>query len=78
MVQTDLREDEMLDIGMHALTYLQYDIVQQQIPADGTWKSAKRRSQDVLLPDMDENCAILKNFLLDKAPVEEPESEKNA
>lgn len=78
MVQTDLREDEMLDIGMHALTYLQYDIVQQQIPADGTWKSAKRRSQDVLLPDMDENCAILKNFLLEKAPVEEPESEKNA
>lgn len=71
MVQTDLRGEEILELGLQALPYLQYDIVQQQIPADGTWKSAKRRSQSVLLPDMDENRSILRSFLLEKAPTED-------
>lgn len=78
MVQSDLREDELMDLGMHALSYLQYDVVQQQIPADGTWKSATRRSQSVLLPDMDKNRSILKTFLLEKAAVEEASDKSDA
>lgn len=70
MVQTDLTEDEMLDLGLHALSYLKYDIVQQQIPADDTWKSATKRSQSVLIPDLEKNRAILKSFLLEKSAVE--------
>ncbi len=71
MVQTDLTEDEMMNLGLHALSYLKYDIVQQQIPADDTWKSATKRSQSVLVPDMDKNRTILKSFLLEKAAVED-------
>lgn len=75
MVQTDLTEDEMLELGIHALSYLKYDIVQQQIPADDTWKSATKRSQSVLIPDLEKNRAILKSFLLEKAAVEDTADE---
>lgn len=75
MVQTDLTEDEMLELGLHALSYLKYDIVQQQIPADDTWKSATKRSQSVLIPDLEKNRAILKSFLLEKAAVEDTADE---
>lgn len=70
MVKTDLTEDEMMDLGLHALSYLKYDIVQQQIPLSDAYKSAKRRGQDVLLPDMDKNCTAVKQFIFEKAEVE--------
>lgn len=70
MVKTDLTEDEMLDLGLHALSYLKYDIVQQQIPLSDAYKSAKRRGQDVLLPDMDKNRMAVKQFIFEKAAVE--------
>ena len=70
MVKTDLTEDEMLDLGLHALSYLKYDIVQQQIPLSDAYKSAKRRGQDVLLPDMDKNRTAVKQFIFEKATVE--------
>lgn len=76
MIRTDLTQDEMMNLGLHALTYLQYDIVQQQIPAQDAYKSGKRRGQDVLLPDMDKNRTVLKSFVFEKAAVEEPESKK--
>lgn len=76
MIRTDLTEDEIMNLGLHALTYLQYDIVQQQIPAQDAYKSGKRRSQDVLLPDMDKNRSLLKTFIFEKAAVEEPETKK--
>lgn len=71
MVKTDLTEDEMMDLGLHALSYLKYDIVQQQIPAEDAYTSAKRRGQSVLLPDMDKNRKQLKQFLFEKVAVEE-------
>lgn len=74
MVKTDLTEDEMMDLGLHALAYLKYDIVQQQIPAEDAYKSAKRRGQDVLLPDMEKNRTQLKQFLFEKVAVEEDPS----
>lgn len=76
MIRTDLTEDEIMDLGLHALSYLKYDIVQQQIPAQDAYKSGKRRSQDVLLPDMDKNRSVLKTFIFEKAAVEEPETKK--
>lgn len=76
MIRTDLTEDEIMDLGLHALSYLKYDIVQQQIPADGAYQSGKRRSQSVLLPDMDKNRSVLKSFVFEKAAVEESETKK--
>lgn len=77
MVQTDLTTDELTDLGLHALTYLRYDIAQQQIPADGTYESARRRSQDVLIPDMDENIEILQNFIYTRAEIEEETTDES-
>lgn len=76
MVITDLTTDEMTEIGMSALDYLKYDIVQQQIPADDAYESARRRGMAVLIPDMDENIEILQNFVYQKVAVEEETTEK--
>ncbi len=69
MVKTDLTEDEMMDLGLHALTYLKYDIVQMQVPLSDAYKSATRRGQSVLLPDMDKNRTAFKQFVFEKADV---------
>lgn len=76
MVITDLTTDQMTEIGKSALDYLKYDIVQQQIPADDAYESAKRRGMSVLIPDMDENIEILHSFIYEKVPVEETTTEK--
>lgn len=75
MVKTDLSEDEMMDLGLHALTYLKYDIVQMQVPLSDAYKSAKRRGQDVLLPDMDKNRTAFKQFVFEKADVPADDAE---
>lgn len=76
MIRTDLTEDEILNLGLHALSYLRYDIVQQQIPAQDAYQSGKRRGQDVLLPDMEKNRSALKTFVFEKAAAEESETKK--
>lgn len=76
LVRTDLTEDEIMNLGLHALSYLQYDIVQQQIPAQDAYKSGTRRSQSVLLPDMEKNRSVLKTFVFEKAAAEETEAKK--
>lgn len=76
MIRTDLTEKEIMDLGLHALSYLKYDIVQHQVPADNTYQSAKRRGQSVLLPDMDKNRTALKSFVFEKAAADETETKK--
>ncbi|MGN0554265.1 MAG: LCP family protein [Candidatus Fimenecus sp.] len=75
MVKTDLTEDEMMDLGLHALSYLKYDIVQMQVPVEDGYKSATRRGQSVLLPDMDKNRAAFKQFVFEKADVPADDTE---
>lgn len=75
MVKTDLTEDEMMDLGLHALSYLKYDIVQMQIPLSDAYKSATRRGQSVLLPDMDKNRTAFKQFVFEKADVPADDAE---
>lgn len=76
LVRTDLTEDEIMNLGLHALSYLQYAIVQQQIPAQDAYKIGTRRSQSVLLPDMEKNRSVLKTFVFEKAAAEETEAKK--
>lgn len=75
MVKTDLTEDEMMDLGLHALSYLKYDIVQMQVPIEDGYKSARRRGQSVLLPDMDKNRTAFKQFVFEKADVPADDTE---
>ena len=76
LVKTNLTSDEILDLGMGALKdkAFAYDIVQHQVPADGTWSS--RNISNVgssLVMDMDENIELLHSFLSDKQEVEKKE-----
>ena len=76
LVKTNLTSDEILDLGMGALKdkAFAYDIVQHQVPADGTWSS--RNISNVgssLVMDMDENIELLHSFLSEKQEVEKKE-----
>lgn len=74
MVETDLTSKEILTIGMNAFKYIQYDLVQMQVPAEGTWKSAKKNVGSVLTIDLEKNISALNTFIYQKAAVE-PEKE---
>ena len=80
MVETDLKSEDMMNIGMGVFNYIKYDIVQQQVPAEGTWSSGTRNGgQSVLLIDLDKNRDILKSFIFDKAEVKDKaQSEEKA
>ena len=63
-VQTDLSKSEITKLSIKASTsYLKYDIEQMSIPADGTWKSATKSGQSVIVFDIEENSRLLKNFI---------------
>lgn len=66
MVQTSLKPNEIMKLGRSAFSYVQYDIFQQSIPANGTWENGKRRGQDVLLIDLEKNRDIVQHFIFDK------------
>lgn len=76
MLETDLDSDNLMKLGTSSIKYIFYDLAQQQIPAPDTWRSGRRRGQDVLLIDLEENREILKNFVFEKAEIEELD-EKN-
>lgn len=76
LVKTNLTSDEILNLGVGALKNqaFAYDIVQHQVPADGTWSS--RNISNVgssLVMDMDENIELLHSFLSEKQEVEKEE-----
>ncbi|MBQ8502890.1 MAG: LCP family protein [Clostridia bacterium] len=74
-ISTDLTRNELLSLGVNALMrYIRYDIVQQQIPADGTWYDSYVNGSYVIKLDEEENRQILKEFLLNK--VEKAEEDK--
>lgn len=77
LVKTNLTSDEILGLGIGALKNkaFAYDIVQHQVPADGTWSS--RNISNVgssLVMDMDENTRLLHSFLSEKQEAEKEEN----
>lgn len=63
-VSTDIETTELMGLAVNAaLRYLRYDIVQQQIPADGEWADSWVGSQQVVMLDFEANRKILKEFL---------------
>ncbi len=64
-ISTSLDRNDLLELGIGAfLSYIRYDIVQQQIPAEDTWWSVRLpNSGDVLKMDLAKNKEILKEFI---------------
>lgn len=75
-IRTDLSRNELISLGAGAaLKFLRYDIVQQQIPANGTWwNETVYGSGDVIAFDLEENCELLESFIFEKY-VEKKEEE---
>ncbi len=65
LITTDISRNELLSLGMGAVaSYLRYDTVQHQVPADGTWSNARIYGEgSVLKMDIDENAKLLKQFI---------------
>ncbi len=63
-ITTDIERTELMALAVNAaLRYLRYDIVQQQMPADGEWADRWVGNQQVVALDLEANRKILKEFL---------------
>lgn len=70
-ITTDIPQNELLSLGVGAaMSFLRYDIVQQQLPAKGTWWDESIGGSDVLAFDLDTNAAILEKFVFEKYDAE--------
>ncbi len=66
-ISTDIDKTELLSLGINtALSILSYDIVQQQVPANGTWWDENIGGSDVIALDEEMNREILKKFIFEK------------
>jgi LCP family protein required for cell wall assembly len=64
LAETDINPIELSKLAIGAgLIYIQYDIEQTRIPAEGTWKNATIYGQAVLEADIDANQQYLEYFL---------------
>jgi anionic cell wall polymer biosynthesis LytR-Cps2A-Psr (LCP) family protein len=74
LVKTNLESKEILNMGTEALAkkLYSYSIVQQQIPANGTWHDENIPGVGAsLVMDLEENQEILHNFLSEKQELPE-------
>ena len=63
-ISTSIDRNDLLSLGLGTFfKYIRYDIVQQQIPAEGTWWNERVYGQDVLKMNFDKNKTILKEFI---------------
>ena len=62
-ISTNIDRNGLLSLGMGAFSYMRYDILQQQIPAEGAWWNQRVNGQDVLKLNFEENKKILKEFI---------------
>lgn len=75
-IRTDISRNKLISLGAGAaVKFLHYDIVQQQIPAPGTWwDESIPGSGDVIVFNRESNEEALKEFVFEKY-VEEKEEE---
>lgn len=66
-IETDIPQNDLLSLGVGAaLSFIRYDIVQQQIPADGSWSYDDIDGASVIVLNLEQNQAVLKNFVYNK------------
>ncbi len=70
-VSTDLSKNEITSLAKKAVGYIGFETVQQQIPADGTWRDGKVNGSYVIDFDIEENKALLKDFVYGRVEKEE-------
>lgn len=63
LITTDISQKEMTSLAFSALRYIQYDIDQLQIPANGTYSSQMISGQAALVPNMETNKSKIFNFI---------------
>lgn len=73
-ISTSLTKNEIMSLGTKAImNYMGYEIVQQQIPADGTWSDGNVNGSYVIDFDIEANKELLQNFVYEKVEPEEAE-----
>lgn len=63
---TNMTESEMFSFVVDSPVYLKYKVIQNRIPADGTWSFITVRSMSVIDVNFDENIAELKRVIYGK------------
>lgn len=68
MITTNLSRNELVSLAASTFaSFLSYDILQHQIPADGTWSNASVYSEgSVLKMDIEKNAELLKEFIYEQ------------
>ena len=76
-IRTNVSRNELISLGAGAaLKFLRYDVVQQQMPAEGTWWDESIYGiGDVIVFNTESNEEALKEFIFEKYVEEEPEEE---
>ena len=59
-VTTDMTKSEILNYAANMIAYMDYEIVQQQIPTAGTYKGASIKGMSVIKIDMEDNIEFLR------------------
>lgn len=63
-VETSIPQSELMKLGLGALvSYMHYEVEQQQIPADDTWEYGTKKGMSVILIDVEKNKNILYDFI---------------
>ena len=66
-ITTSLSQSEMKKLGINALSYVSYDVFQQQVPADKTWRDGNVNGSYVIDFDIALNKTIVQEFVYGKA-----------
>ncbi len=77
LVTTDITKQQINSYTKQALSFMKYEIVGMQIPADGTWHSESTHAGDSLVFDLDENREKLNDFIYGGVYTEPVEEEEN-
>ncbi|HAH78262.1 MAG TPA: LytR family transcriptional regulator [Ruminococcaceae bacterium] len=62
-VKTNLNDGELLYLASITASVSGYDVKSLQMPADNAYKDEKKSVGEVLVPDLEKNCALLREFL---------------
>lgn len=62
-IKTNLTEEEILSLGMKALSYLTYDLDSLRLPVDGSYEPLQIKGMSVLGIDLEKNRIALKEFV---------------
>ncbi len=79
LVTTDITKQQINSYAQQALSFLKYDIVGIQIPAEGTWENVSTQAGASLGIDLEANKEVLNQFIYGGVYVEptEPVEENN-